>query len=99
MSEVLSQEEINTLLKGLSEGEIEEGTVSEEVDEDDYGDEDRVREDRREREREDKRRRSRMLERDEAEMQAQEDLIRRASIHDREDHGSGRGSGSGIYRA
>jgi flagellar motor switch protein FliM len=27
MSEVLSQEEINTLLKGLSEGEIEEGTV------------------------------------------------------------------------
>jgi flagellar motor switch protein FliM len=27
MSEVLSQEEINTLLKGLSEGEIEDGTV------------------------------------------------------------------------
>jgi len=27
MGEVLSQEEINTLLKGLSEGEIEEGTV------------------------------------------------------------------------
>jgi flagellar motor switch protein FliM len=27
MSEVLSQDEINTLLKGLSEGEIEEGTV------------------------------------------------------------------------